>query len=75
MPVSGTISRFDMTIVVKIVRMSMRALSVMFSIVRMTNCGSRLLELNQMNMRTMISMMLVEKGSRAFSRCSRVEEK
>jgi hypothetical protein len=75
MPVAGATCRFDMMIVVKAVRMVMGALFLIISIVRMTNGGSQLLSLDQMDVRTTIAMVLVEKGGKAFSGCSRIEDK
>jgi hypothetical protein len=75
MPVASAISRSDMIIVVKIAPMVMGALFLMVFLARMARGGSRLLSLDQMDVRTMIAMMLVEKGSKAFPRCSRVKEK
>jgi hypothetical protein len=72
---ASAISRFDMIIVVKIARMVMGALFLMGSAVRMTHSRSWLLSFDQMDVRTMITMMLVEEGGKAFSCCSCVKEK
>jgi hypothetical protein len=75
MPVAGMIGRFDMIIVVKIALMAIGELFLMTSVVRMTNGRSRLQNFDQMDVRTTIALMLMEKGRKAFSRCPGVKEK
>jgi hypothetical protein len=72
---AGGLARFYMIMVMKVVRMGTRAVFLMGSAMRMTHSRNWLLSFDQMDVRTMIAMMLVEKGNKAFPRCSRVKEK
>jgi hypothetical protein len=67
---AGGSDRFSTTVLVEAVPMSMRAFLLMVMVVAM-----RLLRLDQVEVRTVITMMTMEKGRKAVSLRTRVKEK